>query len=77
MLGVCFCYVILNKTPLIELHKNPLLVTSILTILLILSFWFNGLEGCPPMGNFGSIQFLYGQYYFTYAHCLFVEAIKK
>lgn len=57
MLGVCFCYVILNKTPLIELHKNPLLVTSILTILLILPFWFNGLEGVHRWVTLGPFNF--------------------
>ncbi len=57
IVGVRFCYVVLTKTSLKLLDKSPLSITSVLIILLIMPFWFNGIEGVHRWITFGPFHF--------------------
>ena len=57
IVGVRFCYVVLTKTNLKLLDRSPLSITSVLIIILIMPFWFNGIEGVHRWITFGPFHF--------------------
>lgn len=57
VVGLSFCYVMSTKTTLKFLDISPLSITTVLIVLLIMPFWFNGIEGVHRWITFGPFNF--------------------
>lgn len=57
VVGISFCYGMSTKTTLKFLDISPLSITTVLIVLLVMPFWFNGIEGVHRWITFGPFNF--------------------